>query len=342
MPSQTTMSAPQNSAGATPDQKLPQAKAEALGDQTLGTRGFGGLDREATLYVLAAALLAESEDGYTRDSALGILQRARKVSLETLAASVRQVTKELAGVMTSFWSEFIKETWEGPAQPPQYVDPNIVAQRKDLEEKEQEQNRKDAVQYLNNTQIAISALVIDEKEFPKYEEQPKKTGPKIDLGKMVHNLVFKPAPQAKPGEGPRADPGWLTPPLIDKNGDDFTIFDNDITEIVSGRKLSGEQAWKKLEDRGYDRQRIVLAIYNVRKTARDQIAQCDQILSVIRTDYEAHIEPVLQAAVLLGHAISVVNGFYAPLPSPSDEEDTKPQPTPPPSRTRGRESTRRP
>jgi len=63
------------------------------------------------------------------------------------------------------------------------------------------------------------------------------------------------------------------------------IFDNDIMAIVADKKLSGEQAWKKLEERGYDRQRIIQAIYHVRKTAQAQIAQCDQILSFLRSDY---------------------------------------------------------
>ena len=41
--------------------------------------------------------------------------------------------------MTAFWSEFIKETWQGPGAPPNFVDPGVVAKRKDAEEQEQEQ-----------------------------------------------------------------------------------------------------------------------------------------------------------------------------------------------------------
>ncbi len=255
-----------NPPGAAPDQKLPQVKAEVLRDQTLAAKGLSSLDPEAALNVFAAALLAESEDGYTRDAAVGILQRARKVSLETLVTSVRTVTVQLAGIMKSFWDEFIKETWQGPGAPPAYVQPDVVAKRKEQEEQEQEKNRKDAVQYVNNAQIVIGALVIDEKEFPKPAEPPKKTGPKIDVGKVLHNLIYKPAP-AKTAEEPAA-PGWLTPPLINKSDEDITIFDSDIMDIVAEKKLSGEQAWKKLEDRGYDRARIVQTIYDVRKTAQ--------------------------------------------------------------------------
>jgi hypothetical protein len=314
------MRAPHDAPGGEPDQKLPQVKAEELRDQTLATARLSGLDPEATLYVLAAALLAESPDGYSREAALGILQRARRVTPEVLSSSVRKLTRQLAGVMTGFWTEFVKETWQGPGEAPQYVDPKAVSRRKDLEEQEQEQNRKAALQYLNNAQVAASALVIDEKEFPQPEPPLKKTVPRLDVGKFVHGLLFKPVAPTGPGEGAEAAPGWLTPPLIDKRADDFTIFDDDIMEVVSGRNLSGEQAWHKLEERGYDRQRIVLTIAHVRKTAQEQIAQCDAILAFIRTDYQTHIEPVLKAAVLLGHAISVVNDFYAPLPAPSDEE----------------------
>ena len=107
-------------------------------------------------------------------------------------------------------------------------------------------------------------------------------------------------------------------------------------DVVGSRKLSGEQAWKKLEDRGYDRVRIIQSINNVRKTAQDQIAQCDQILSFIRTDYQAHIEPVVKAAVLIGHAISVVNSFYSPLTLPPDAEGGKTGLGPSAPRTRRR------
>jgi hypothetical protein len=313
-------------AGAPAEQKLPQIKAELLRSQILAASGLGGLDPEATLNVCAAALLAESEDGFNRESALGIMQRARKVSLQTLAASVRLVTQQLAAAMTAFWSEFVKETWQGPDAPPAYVDPGIVAKRKELEEQEQEQNRKDALQYTNNAQIAIGALVIDDKEFPKAEGPTTKAAPRIDLGKMLHGLIYKP-PDAKPDEAAKAVPGWLTPPLLNKTDEDITVFDNDIMEIVAAKKLSGEQAWKKLEERGYDRRRIVRSIYNVRKTALAQIAQCDQILSFIHNDYEAHFDPVVKAAVLLGHAISVVNVFYSPLPPAVDDETANAQQT---------------
>jgi hypothetical protein len=315
-----------NASGAAADQKLPQVKAELLRSQTLAARGLGGLDPEATLNVFAAALLAESEDGYNRESALGIMQRARKVSLLTLAASVRLVTQQLAAAMIAFWNEFVKQTWQGPDAPPAYVDPGIVSKRKDLEEQEQEQNRKDALQYTNNAQIAIGALVIDDKEFPKAEGLTSKTAPRVDLGKMLHGLIYKPV-DVKPGEAAKAVSGWLTPPLLNKTDEDVTIFDSDIMAIVADKKLSGEQAWKKLEDRGYDRRRIVQSIYNVRKTALAQSAQCDQILAFIHNDYETHFGPVIKAAVLLGHAISAVNAFYSPLPLAADDETSNRQPT---------------
>lgn len=312
-----------NPAGAAPDEKLPPSKAETLRDQTLAAKGLGGLDPEATLYVFAAALLAESDDGYTRDQAVGILQRARKVSLQTLATAVSRVTAQMAEAMTSFWSEFVKETWQGPDAPPKYVDPSIVAKRREQEEKEQEQIRQSALEYVNNAQVVVGALAIDEKEFPKTEGPAKKSVPRIDVAKVLHNLIYRPA-EVSPGEPHSAAPGWLTPPLIDKSDEDIAIFDNDIMPIVAHQKLSGEQAWKKLEGRGYDRQRIVRTIYDVRKTAQNQIAQCDQILSFIRNDYQTHFEPVVKAAVLLGHAISVVNEFYAPLP-PAGESPNPPQ-----------------
>ncbi len=335
MPSQLKQSTRPNAVGAVTEQKLPQVKAEVLRDQILATPGLSSLDAQATLTILAAALLAESEDGYTRDSALGILQRARKVSTENLAAAVQKLTEQMAGAMTAFWSAFIHETWQSQDPPPQYVDPGIVAQRKELEEQEQEQNRKLAMQYVNNAQVAIAALSIDDKEFPQVQEPPKKSGLKLDVGKAIHNLIYKPVP-AKAGPDPNAPPGWLTPPLLDRQAEDVTVFDNDIMDIVASRKLSGEQAWKKLEDRGYDRQRILRAIYNVRRTAQDQIAQCDQILSFIHEDYQTHIEPVVKAAVLLGHAISVVNSFYAPLPLSPDAEDVRTRPGPPAPRAKGR------
>jgi hypothetical protein len=206
-----------------------------------------------------------------------------------------------------------------------------VAKRKELEEQEQEQHRKDALQYINNAQIAVGALVIDDKEFPKAEGPTAKTAPRIDLRKTLHALLYKP-PEIKPDEAARAVPGWLTPPLLDKTDEDITIFDSDIMAIVADKKLSGEQAWKKLEDRGYDRRRIVQSIYTVRKTALAQIAQCDQILSFIHNDYETHIEPVVKAAVLLGHAISVVNAFYSPLPPAADDETVNRQQTRSPQR----------
>ncbi len=320
-----------NPTGAAPDEKLPPSKAEALRDQTLAARGLGGLDPEALLVVFAAALLAESEDGYTRDQAVGILQRARKVSLQSLATAVRRVTTQMAAAMKSFWGEFLKETWQGPDAPPSFVDPALVARRKAQEEQEQEQIRKSALEYVNNAQVVVGALAIDEKEFPRTEESAKKAIPKIDVAKVLHNLIYRPA-AASPGEPHSAAPGWLTPPLIDKNDEDIAIFDNDIMAIVARQKLSGEQAWKKLEGRGYDRQRIVQTIYNVRQTAQGQIAQCDQILTFIRDDYQTHFEPVVKAAVMLGHAISVVNQFYAPLPPP-DERPTPPQEWP--ARRRG-------
>jgi hypothetical protein len=320
-----------NAPGAAADQKLPQVKAELLRSQTLAARGLGGLDPEATLNVFAAALLAESEDGYNRESALGILLRARKVNLQTLAASVRLVTQQLAAAMTAFWSEFVKQTWQGPDAPPAYVDPGIVAKRKVLEEQEQEQNRKVALQYTNNAQIAIGALVIDDKEFPKAEGPTAKSAPRIDLGKMLHGLIYKPV-EGKTGEAASAVPGWLTPPLLNKTDEDVTIFDSDIMAIVADKKLSGEQAWKKLEDRGYDRRRIVQSICSVRKTALAQIAQCDQILSFIHNDYETHFDPVVRAAVVLGHAISVVNAFYSPPPPSADDETANRQQTGPAQR----------
>ncbi len=298
-------------ASTAPEQKLPQVKAEALRDQTLATQALSNLDPDATLSVFAAALLAESEDGYTRDAALGILQRARKISPEMLSAAVSKVTSQLAAAMSAFWTGFIQETWQGPEPPPQYVDPNIVTRRKEQEEQEQEQYRKEALDYINQAQAVVSALTIDDSEFPKKEEPAHKTF-KLDVGKMIHGLLYKPADRMP--EAQKQAPGWLTPPLLDKNQEDITIFDGDIMDIVDRRKLSGEQAWRKLEDRGYNRARIVQAIYSVRKTAEAQIAQSDRILSYIRTDYETHIQPVVQAAVLLGHAVSVVNDFYAPLP----------------------------
>jgi len=183
-----------NNAPAAPaEQKLPQVKAEMLRSQILAARGLGGLDPEATLIICAAALLAESDDGYSRDSALGILQRARKVSLPMLAAAVRTVTQQLAAAMTAFWSEFIKETWQGPGAPPGFVDPGVVAKRKDAEEQEQEQNRKDALQYTNNVQIAIGGLVIDDKEFPAADGPAKKPSARFDVGKMIHGLLYKPS-----------------------------------------------------------------------------------------------------------------------------------------------------
>jgi hypothetical protein len=294
-------------------------KAEALRDQILAARDMGSLNPEATLAVLAAALLAESEDGYTRDAAPGILQRARQVSPELLALSANELTSQLAAIMANFWDEFLKGTWQGPGDPPAYVAPEVVAARKAQEEQEQGQNRKEATDYLSDAQVAVGALGIDEKEFPTPEDETAKPRPKIDVGKFVHGLIYR-APALKAEQAPAA-PGWLTPPLIDKGNPDFAIFDHDILQIVGTRKLSGEQAWKKLEERGYDRGRIIAAIYNVRKVAQDQIAQSDQILSFIRSDYETRIEPVVKAAVLLGHAISVVNSFYAPLPLPADSED---------------------
>ena len=319
--------AQRNASPALPEEKLPALKAEALRDQTLGARGLGGLDSQATLTIFAAALLAESDDGYTRDAALGILQRARKVSPQMLADAARTLTLQLGEAMKAFWNDFVKQTWQGPDEPPAYVDPAIVARRKEQEEREQEQNRKDALQYTNNAQLAVGALVIDDKEFAKPVE-PAKPAPRFDVGKLLHGLLYK-SPEAKPGEPPRTTaPGWLTPPLINKTDEPVMIFDNDIMAVVGGMKLSGEQAWKKLEDRGYDRHRIVQAIDSVRKVAQAQIAQCDQILAFIHSDYETHFEPVIKAAVLLGHAISVVNSFYAPLPPPSGDDTPIPPPAP--------------
>jgi hypothetical protein len=317
-----------HASGAPVEEKLPQVKAEVLRDQVLAARGLGGLDPQAALFVFAAALLAESEDGYSREAAVGILQRARKVSLQTLADSVRVLTQQLGAAMTAFWSEFVKQTWQGPEAPPAYVDPGVVAKRKSQEEQEQELNRQDALQYTNNTQIAIGALVIDEKEFPKADGAAAKPAPRFDVGKLLHGLVYK-SPDTQHGEAPKAAPGWLTPPLIDKSDEDVMIFDNDILVIVGRMKLSGEQAWKKLEDRGFDRRRIVQTIYIVRKIAQAQITQSDQILAYIHTDYETHFEPVVKAAVLLGHGISVVNSFYAPLPPASDDEPANRQPASP-------------
>ena len=82
-----------SSAGTAVEQKLPPVKAEELRGRILAARGLGSLDPEAMLIVFAAALLAESEDGYNRESALGIMQRARKVSLQTLTASVRSTAR---------------------------------------------------------------------------------------------------------------------------------------------------------------------------------------------------------------------------------------------------------
>lgn len=308
------------------EQKLPQSKAEVLRDQMLATPGLGSLDAEAMLTVLAAALLAESEDRYSRESALGILQRARKISPEVLAAAVNKLTEQLAGVMTQFWSAFIQETWQSQEAPPQFVDPSVVAMRKEQEEKEQEHNRELAVQYVDNTKVAAAALGIGDQEFPQDQVPPKRFGLKLDVGKMIHGLIYKPVP-TKSGKVPDSAPGWLTPPLLDRQAEDVTVFDNDIMDVVGGKKLSGDQAWIKLEDRGYDRKRIVQSIYIVRKTAQDQIAQCDQILSFIRTDYQTHIEPVVKAAVLIGHAISVVNSFYSPLPQDADGSQIQPGPS---------------
>lgn len=333
MPTPATPGTPPNMAGAAAEQKLPQSKAEDLRDQMLATPGLSSLDAEALLTVLAAALLAESEDRYSRGSALGILQRARKISPENLAAAVQKLTEQLAGAMTEFWSRFIQETWQGQDPPPQYVDPGIVARRKELEEQEQERNRELAAQYVDNTKVAAAALGIEEKELLPEQVPPKKPGLQLDVGKMIHGLIYRPVP-TKSGTAPDAAPGWLTPPLLDRQSEAVTVFDNDIMDVVGSRRLSGEQAWKKLEDRGYDRTRIVLTISNVRKAAQDQIAQCDQILSFIRTDYQTHIEPVVKAAVLIGHAISVVNSFYGALPQ--DAEGSQTQPGPSASRMRRR------
>ncbi|MBI5878275.1 MAG: hypothetical protein HZB53_11550 [Chloroflexi bacterium] len=310
--------------------KLPPLKAEALRDQTLGAPGLAALDPQATLIVFAAALLAESEDGYTPEAAAGILLRARKVTLEMLLAAVQQVTQQLGAAMAAFWNSFVAATWEGSDKPP-YVDPGVVARRKEAEEQEQERNRQSATQYLSNAQTAIGVLTIDDKEFPHSEPPPAPKAPRIDVGRFFHNLIYKPA-APPPGAAAKAAPGWLTPPLINPRDENVTIFDHDIMEIVGTRKLAGEQAWKKLEDRGYDRRRIVLAIDGVRKIAQAQIAQCDQILAFIRSDYEQHIEPVVKAAAQLGHAVSVVNTFYAP-PAPAP---VVPPPRPGPARGRTR------
>jgi hypothetical protein len=312
MPSQATQSARPNGTGAAAEPKLPQSKPEDLRDQMMATPGLSGLDGEAMLTVFAAALLAESEDRYSREAALGILQRARKISPEILAAAVSKLTEQLAAAMTEFWSRFIQETWQSQDPPPQYVDPGVVAKRKELEEQEQERNRQLAAQYVDNTKVAAAALGIEEKEPPKDQVPPKRPRLKLDVGQLIHGLIYKPVP-TKSGPASNASPGWLTPPLLDRQAEDVTVFDNDIMDVVGSRKLSGEQAWKKLEDRGYARPRIIQTIDIVRKTAQDQIAQCDQILSFIRTDYQTHIEPVVKAAVLIGHAISLVNSFYAPL-----------------------------
>src|SRR5437763_13629014 len=88
--------AQRNAAPTLPEEKLPALKAEALRDQTLGARGLGRLDSQATLTIFAAALLAESEDNHTRDAALGILQRARKISPQMLADAARTLTLQLA------------------------------------------------------------------------------------------------------------------------------------------------------------------------------------------------------------------------------------------------------
>ena len=178
--------------------------------------------------------------------------------------------------------------------------------------------------------------MIDDKEFAALAAPaaPPKPAPRFDVGKMLHGLLYK-SPEAKVGEPPRATaPGWLTPPLINKTDDAVMIFDNDVMAVIGSMKLSGEQAWKKLEDRGYDRHRIVQAIDSVRKIAQAQIAQCDQILAFIHNDYETHFEPVIKAAVMLGHAISLVNSFYAPLP-PAGGDDT-PMPPPPPIQRRAK------
>ncbi len=322
-----------------PDIKLPPVKAEALRDQTLATAGLGSLNPDATLIVFAAALLAESEDGYTPQAAAGILQRARKVSLEMLGAAANQVTREMGPAMLAFWRQFVKDTWQDASNPPpSYVDVAVVARRKEAEEQEQERNRQNATRYADNVKITIDALKIDEKEFPQMAEPSKPRAPRIDVGQLLHNLIYKPA--GAPGQAASTAPGWLTPPLINPSDEDITIFDNDIMEIVVVKKLSGEPAWKKLEDRGFERRRIVQAIFNVRKTAQAQMAQCDQILTVIRTDYEQHIEPVIKAATLLGHAVSVVNAFYGPLLATGGDAMPAPRPVAPrppsPPRPRGR------
>lgn len=319
--------APPGAPGAAADIKLPAVKAETLRDQILATSGLSGLDADATLTIFAAALLAESDDNYSRDSALGILQRARKISPEDLSAAVQKLTGQLAGAMTAFWTSFIQETWQGQDAPPQYVDPGVVAKRKEAEEQEQDRNRKLALQYLDQAQAAVTALGIDEKEFPQTPLPPKKPILNINLGQVIHKLIYKPV-STTTAPGPNAPPGWLTPPVLDRQAEDVMVFDNDIMDIVASRKLTGDQAWKKLDDRGYDRQRVIRSIYNVRKIAQEQIAQSEQILSFIRSDYANHIEPVVKAAVLLGHAVSVVNSFYAPLPLPPDGDDLKVRPAP--------------
>lgn len=314
------MSTDARAAPATEDTRLPRLKAEELRDQTLAARGFEGLDPQATLNIFAAALLAESEDGYSRETASGILLRARRIGPEVLGDSVRRVTVQMAAAMKDFWDKFLQETWEGAKAPPQYVDPSVVMARKAQEEQEQERHRRDADRYLADARAAIAALQIDEKEFPQ-DAPAKPKEPSFDLGRMLHRLLFKPA--TAPGAPVPARPGWLTPPLIDRQAEDFTVFDNDILEVVGARKLGGDPAWKKLEERGYDRRRIVQTIASVRKTAEAQLAQCDRILSFIRSDYETRIEPVMRAAVRLGHAVSVVNTFYGPLPA-SDAEPAAP------------------
>jgi hypothetical protein len=333
MPSQAAQGAPPNTPSPAADEELPQVRAEILRDQILATPDLTRLDPQALLTLLAAALLAESEDGYTRDAALGILRRARKISPEDLADAVQTLTSQLAGAMTTFWSAFIRDTWQSQDPPPQFVDPGVVARRKDLEEQEQEQNRKLALQYIENAQAAVQALGIDDKEFPQEQSPLKKTGLKLDMGKMIHGLIYKPVP-APSAPDPNAPPGWLTPPLLDRQSEAVTVFDGDIMDIVAARKLSGDAAWKKLEDRGYDRQRIVRTIYEVRKSAQDQLSQSEQVLTFIRADYHDHIEPVVKGAVLLGHAISVVNTFYGPLSMPPGAVVVNRRPSSPTPRAR--------
>ena len=174
MPSEATQSMRPNAPGAAAEPRLPQTKAEVLRDQMLATPGLSSLDAEAMLTVFAAALLAESEDRYSREAALGILQRARKISPEMLAAAVDKLTERLAGAMTEFWSRFIQETWQSQDPPPQYVDPGIVAKRKELEEQEQERNRELAAQYVDNAKVAVAALGIGEKESPQNQVPTEK------------------------------------------------------------------------------------------------------------------------------------------------------------------------